>query len=265
MIVGLIGAGNMGGALARGWASADAGPDTVMIADANQQQARLLVDDTGGKRATNREVAESADVVVLAIKPTVLSAVAEEIRVIVSERALPIVSLLAGTDIELVEQAFGPGTPILRFMPNVAVEVRAGTLCYASNAALDEGVERDLHDLFSLVGDLVPVAEHLMDAATAISGAGPAFFSVVIEALVDAGVREGLRADQAAELAVATMAGTAALLSRHQGNTVELRRRVTSPGGATAAGLAALEQNRVRAAFGAAVEAVVRRAREFHK
>lgn len=265
MIVGLIGAGNMGGALARGWASAEAGPDTVMISDVNQHQLRALVDDVGGKRATNTEIADSADVIVLAIKPTVLATVAEEVRVTVSERRLPIVSMLAGTEIALIEQAFGSGTPILRFMPNVAVEVRAGTLCYASNAALDDQLERDLHDLFGLVGDLVSVPEHLMDAATAISGAGPAFFSLVIEALVDAGVRQGLTAAQASELAIATMGGTAELLSHHQGNTVELRRRVTSPGGATAAGLAALEQNRLRAGFGAAVEAVVRRAREFHK
>jgi pyrroline-5-carboxylate reductase len=255
----------MGGALARGWAGAGTGPDTVMVSDPNQNVLQALVDDVGGSKATNREIADSADVIVLAVKPAVLKTVAEEIRVTVSDRAIPIVSMLAGTEIALIEEAFGPGTPILRFMPNVAVEVRAGTLCYVSNDALGAGVERDLHDLFGQVGDLVPVPEALMDAATALSGAGPAFFALVIEALVDAGVREGLTAPQASELAVATMGGTAALLSHHQANTVELRRRVTSPGGATAAGLAALEQHKLRAAFDAAVEAVISRAREFHR
>jgi pyrroline-5-carboxylate reductase len=102
----------------------------------------------------------------------------------------------------------------------------------------------------------------LFDAATALSGCGPALFALVIEALTDAGVREGLDNRQAAELAVSAMAGTAELLKRGGGDAVLLRRKVTSPGGTTAAALAALEDHGVRSAFGAAVEAVVIRARE---
>jgi pyrroline-5-carboxylate reductase len=139
--------------------------------------------------------------------------------------------------------------------------VRSGTFCYARGANVDERLERDILDLFGLLGEIVRVDEGLLDAATGISGSGPAFLAVVVEALVEAGVREGLTASQASELAVTTMGGTADLLRLHGGDTAFVRRIVTSPGGVTAAGLAALEEHGVRAALGSAVRAVVEKAR----
>lgn len=263
MILGLIGAGNMAAALAEGWAMAESGPDQMMFSDVDQARASALADKVGGQRAgSNTELAESADVVVLAVKPDALDSVAKDIRVTVSERRLPLASILAATSIATLKEAFGPGTPILRFMPNVAAGARAGTFCYASSASLDEQTERSLLDLFGLLGDLVPVKEPLMSAATAISGCGPAFLAVVVEALVDAGIRHGLSERQASELAISTMGGTAELLRRREGDAVGLRHSVTSPGGVTAAGLAALEDRGVRAAFDAAVDAVVSREEE---
>jgi pyrroline-5-carboxylate reductase len=263
VIVGLIGAGNMASALAEGWALADSGPDTLMFSDVAVDRARALAERVGGQRAgSNSELAENVDVVVLAVKPDALEPVSQDIRVTVSERRLPIASILAATSIETLEQSLGPGTPILRLMPNVAAGVRAGTFCYVSNASLDEQTERSILDLFGLLGDLVPVKEPLFDAATALSGCGPAFFALVTEALTDAGVREGLTNEQAAELAISAIGGTAELLRRGGGDAVLLRRKVTSPGGTTAAGVAALEDHGLRAAIAAAVEAVVIRARE---
>jgi pyrroline-5-carboxylate reductase len=261
VIVGLIGAGNMAGALALGWAAAAAGPDELLLSDADTERARALADEVGGRLArSNRELAEASDVIVLAMKPGALSAVAEDVRVPVSERRLPVVSILGATAIATIEQALGQGTPILRFMPNVAAEVRQGTFCHASGAGLDERTERDLLDLFGLLGELVPVEERLMEAATAIAGCGPGFMALVIEALTDAGVEQGLTAAQAARLAVTTMGGSAALLASRRNDAPSVRRQVTSPGGVTAAGLAALERSGVRAAFADAVEAVVARA-----
>jgi pyrroline-5-carboxylate reductase len=146
-------------------------------------------------------------------------------------------------------------------MPNMAAEARAGTFCYAGGSEIGSGLEQDVLDLFGLLGEVVRVDERLIDAATAISGCGPAFLALVVEALVDAGVREGLSASQASELAIGTMVGTAELLRRRGGDTVSVKRAVASPGGVTAAGLAALEERGLRAAFGAAVEAAVQRAR----
>jgi pyrroline-5-carboxylate reductase len=262
VIVGLIGAGNMAGAMARGWAAAEAGPDEMLFSDADVDRARALAGEVGGRQAgSNRELAERADVVVLAMKPAALPPVAEDVRVPVSDRSIPVVSVLGATPIATLEQALGAGTPILRFMPNVAAEVRHGTFCYAASASLDERAARDLLDLFGLLGELVEVEERLMDAATAISGAGPAFMALVVEALTDAGVAQGLTANQASQLAISTMAGSAALLARRHGDAASLKRQVTSPGGVTAAGLAALERNGLRTAFADAVDAVVASAR----
>jgi pyrroline-5-carboxylate reductase len=259
VIVGLVGAGNMASALALGWAAAETGPDTVMVSDVDAERARGLADRSGASTAdSNRELADTADVLVLATKPAALGAVAEETRVTVTDRKLPVVSILGATPIAAVQEAFGGDTPVLRFMPNVAAEVRAGTFCYAAADSLDDRTLRSLLDLFGLLGELVPVEERQMDAATAISGCGPAFFALVVESLTDAGVKEGLDSRQAAQLALTTMAGTAELLRRR--DAVSVRRAVTSPGGVTAAGVARLEEYRVRAAFGAAVEAAVAKA-----
>jgi pyrroline-5-carboxylate reductase len=258
MVVGLIGAGNMAGALARGWSSHQSGPDRIILSDVDSERAKALAESVAGRQAKgNRDLAEQADVVVLAMKPAALAPVAEDIRATVAERGLPVVSILGATTTGAIEKAFGPGTAVLRFMPNVAAEVGHGTFCHTAGEHLNERTERDLLDLFGLLGELVAVEERLMEAATAISGCGPAFFSLVVEALTDAGVREGLPAATAERLAVATMQGTAELLRERGGDPVAVRRAVTSPGGVTAAGVAALEQDGVRAAFGNAVRAVV--------
>ena len=262
MIVGLIGVGNMGMALARGWSAAEAGPDDFLLSDLDTARAKAAAEEIGAKAVSSRELAETADLVVLSMKPAGLTDVAEEIRVTVSDRNIPVASILGATSIAQIEHAFGPGTPILRFMPNVAAEVRVGTFCYVGATGIDDRLERDLLDLFGLLGEVVPVDERLFDAATAISGCGPAFFALVVESLVDAGVAQGLSAPQAGELALATMAGTAELMRHHSGDTVSIKRAVTSPGGVTAAGLAALEEYGLRAALAAAVDAVVERAAE---
>jgi pyrroline-5-carboxylate reductase len=250
----------MARALARGWT--ETGPDDLLFSDVDPGRARAAAEDFGGKAVSSRELADSADLIVLAVKPTSLKAVAEEVRVTVSERGVPVASILGATSVARVEEAFGPGTAVLRFMPNVAAGVRHGTFCYAPGSDVDPGVERDVLDLFGLLGDIVPIDEPLMDAATAISGCGPAFFALVVESLVDAGVKEGLSAPEATALAVGTMAGTAELLGSRAGDTVSVKREVASPGGTTAAGLAALERHGLRAALAAAVEEVVRRAAE---
>jgi pyrroline-5-carboxylate reductase len=261
MVVGLIGAGNMAGALARGWSTSDAAPDEIVISDVDADRARGLAQATGARQVKgNRDLAQHADVIVLAMKPAALRAVAEDMRAVVADRELPVVSILGATPTAAVVEAFGPATGVLRFMPNVAAEVGHGTFCHAPGANLNPRTEQDLLDLFGLLGDLVAVDEHLMEAATAISGCGPAFFALVVEALTDAGVREGLPATVAERLAVATMRGTAELLHERGGNPVAVRRAVTSPGGVTAAGVAALEDHRLRAAFANAVRAVVERA-----
>jgi pyrroline-5-carboxylate reductase len=247
MKVGLIGAGNMASALARGWG------EPVLVSDVDEQRAQALAGEVGGEAlGSNAYVADQADVVVLCHKPAQLDAVAEEIR----DRAKAVVSILGGTPIANVERAY-PGLPVYRFMPNIPAEVGQGVLCYSPGERAGDGPEDEILALFGRAGTVIPLAEHLIDPATALMGCGPAFFSLVVEALVDAGVRHGLGPADASRMAVDTMAGTATVLRENGDDTLALRRRVTSPGGSTARGLAALEYGAVRAAFSEAVDAVV--------
>jgi pyrroline-5-carboxylate reductase len=246
MKLGLIGAGNMATALARGWG------EPLCVSDVDHGRAQILAEQIGGQApGSNAYVADQCDAVVLCHKPAQLEGVAEEIR----DRVKAVVSILGGTPLAAVEAAY-PGKPVYRFMPNIPAEVAQGVFCYAPGALASEGPEQDVLDMFGRVGTVVKLPEPLIEPATALMGCGPAFFALAVEALVDAGVRHGLTPDDAGRLAVETMAGTAAVLREHGNDTAGLRRRVTSPGGSTARGLAALERGGVRAAFSDAVDAV---------
>ena len=247
MRVGLIGAGNMGGALARGLG------EPVLVSDADRARAEALAAEVGGEALdSNAELAVRADLVVLCHKPAQLAQVAAEI----AGRARAVASILGGTPLAEVERAY-PGVPVYRFMPNISAEVGRGVLCYAGGARAAEGPEAEVLELFGRVGTVVALDEPLIEPATALMGCGPAFFALVVEALVDAGVRHGLPAEVGAPMAVETMGGTAAVLSARGHDAQALRRRVTSPGGSTARGLAALERGGLRTAFSDAVDAVV--------
>ena len=237
----------MATALARGWG------EPLWVSDVDHGRAQLLAEEIGGEApGSNAYVADQCDAVVLCHKPGQLEEVAEDVR----ERVKAVISILGGTPLAAVEAAY-PGKPVYRFMPNIPAEVGQGVFCYAPGTHASEGPEQDVLDMFGRIGTVVKLAEPLIEPATALMGCGPAFFALVAEALVDAGVRHGLTADAAGRLAVETMAGTAAVLREHGDDTAGLRRRVTSPGGSTARGLAALERGGVRAAFSDAVDSVV--------
>ncbi|HYV16031.1 MAG TPA: pyrroline-5-carboxylate reductase dimerization domain-containing protein [Conexibacter sp.] len=247
MRVGLIGAGNMASALARGWG------DPVLCTDAIAARAAALAAELGGEvAASNAELAQQADVVVLCHKPDQLAAVAEE----VAPHAQAVVSILGGVGLEALRGAY-PGVPVIRLMPNVAVEVRQGVICIAAAPDVPAALASEVVALLERVATVAHVPEPLMEVATAVMGVGPAYVSLFVEAQVDAAVRLGMPPELAAQLATATAAGTAALLAARDYDTLGVRRAVTSPGGSTARGLAALEQGGLRSSFQAAAEAVV--------
>lgn len=241
MRIGLVGSGNMASALARGWG------EPVLCTDSGSGRARALAQETGGEAvATNAELAQRADLVVLAHKPPQLQEVAEE----VAPHAKRIVSVLARTGLDELRAAY-PGIPVARVEPNTPVALRAGT-CSLAVESDDPEIAREL---FAPLGAVVDVPERLMTIAGGVNGVGPAYLSLVAEAWVDAAVRRGMPAAMAAELVRGTMAGTAELL--RSADTLAVRRGVTSPGGTTARGLAALERGGLRAAFAEAMDAVV--------
>lgn len=249
MQVGLIGAGNMARALARGWG------DPVLCSDAGSGRAADLVAELGGEALTNRQVAERADVVVLCHKPHQLGAVADEIR----EAATVIASVLGGVGPRMLQTSY-PDTPVFALMPNTPVEVRRGAIVYAESptgSPANSEAEAGVLELFGRVGTVVRVPEALLGPATALSGVGPAYQALLVEAQVDAAVRRGLAPALASQLMVETLAGSAALLAQRGYDTLAVRREVTSPGGSTARGLAELERGGVRSAFQRAMDAVI--------
>jgi pyrroline-5-carboxylate reductase len=249
MQVGFIGSGNMARALARGWG------DPVLCTDSGSGRARKLAEELGGEAlASNRELAERADVVILAHKPAQLAEVAWE----AAGSAKAVVSLLARTPVADVRSAY-PGVPSFRVEPNVAVEVGRGVLAFAESDAVetDPALRERLKEHFGRLGTVVEVPERLMSVAGACSGVGPAYWALLVEAWVDAAVKRGMPATQASQLITETMAGSAELIRARGGDTLAVRRAVASPGGTTARGLAALERGGVRAAFSSAMDDVV--------
>jgi pyrroline-5-carboxylate reductase len=246
MKIGLIGAGNMATALARGWGR------PVLCTDVLPERARSLAEETGGEAlADSAEVARRADLVVLCHKPAQLRDVAREI----GGHARAVASILGGVPRGALVEAY-PDRPVYRLLPSTPVEVRQGVVLLAQ--ADGQALDAEVAELFGEVGLLVPIDEALMEAAMGLMSCAPAFWALVAEAQIDAGVRHGVPSERAAELVVQTMAGTAALL-RHRGHdTLAARRQVTSPGGSTARGLDALERGGVRAAFSDAIDAVCR-------
>lgn len=247
MKIGLIGAGNMARAMAHGW------QQPVLCADPVSERAQALAQETGGQAfASNAEVARQADLVVLCHKPAQLEEVAGE----VAPAARAVASILAATGLDALKAAY-PGRPAYRFIPSLPVEVRQGAVVQAADEPQDPVVDREVHDLFARLGSVVTVEDRLVDVAMGLMSCAPAYVALVAEAQIDAGVRRGLRADQAAGLVVQTLAGTAELLRARGCDTLAVRREVTSPGGVTARGLAALERAGLRSAFDDALDAVL--------
>lgn len=244
MQVGLIGAGNMARALARGWG------EPVLVSDAGSGRAAALAAELGGEALSNAEVAERADLVILCHKPYQLHQVAAEI----SGEAKCVASILGGVLVSSLQHHY-PGTPVFRFEPNTPTEVRRGVICYARPESPPER-EAEVLELFRRLGTVVSLPERLMDVAGAVSAVGPAYQALVVEAQVDAAVRHGLDARTAGELAVGTALGSAELIRKRDYDTLQVRREVASPGGTTARGLEALDRHGVRTAFQAAIDAV---------
>ncbi|HZU61329.1 MAG TPA: pyrroline-5-carboxylate reductase, partial [Solirubrobacteraceae bacterium] len=253
--VGLIGAGNMARALARGWG------EPILCSDGGSGRAQELVAEVGGEAlSSNREVAERADLVVLCHKPYQLDQVAGEI----AGTAKAVASVLGGVSTGLLQQAY-PDTPVFALQPNTPVEIRRGVIVYAerpltgaaNHPPADPDLEPMVLELFGRLGTVVRLPEALVEVASTLSAVGPAYEALLTEAQVDAGVRRGLPAALASQLVVETMAGTAALLAHRGYDTLAVRREVTSPGGVTARGLAALEKAGIRGAFQNAIDAIV--------
>ena len=248
MKLGLIGAGNMASALARGIG------EPVLVHDVDEAKARALAEELGGEAVgSNAEVAERSDVLVLCHKPGQLEEVAREI----DGRAKVVVSILAATSTDRIADAY-PGASIHRFIPNIPTEVRRGVLVYVAGPRADQGPEDEILELMGRTGTVIRLDdEPLIEPAMALMACGPGFMALVAEEFAAAGAAHGLDPDDAMRMVVETMGGTADYLARHDYDGPALRTRVATPGGTTEKGLIALEQNGLGDVTRAAVDAVV--------
>ncbi len=263
MKFGFIGAGKMATALARGWVSRGLLDPAQVLASAPGETSRRKFGEAVAATVTgsNTEVVDGAEVLVLCIKPQVMPHVLAEIRPHVTARHL-VVSVAAGVSLGQLRQGLGADCRCVRVMPNTPCLVgeSASGYCPADTASPEDVALVDR--LLNAVGKAVRVPESLLDAVTGLSGSGPAYVAVVIEALADGGVLMGLSRDVALLLAAQTVLGAATMIAGGEYHPGVLKDMVSSPGGTTIAGLHALEQGNLRGTLIGCVEAATKRAKE---
>jgi len=261
--IGFIGAGNMAEALIAGLLHADLTPSARLVAS-DIDASRLAAVNQAYRIRThvnNRAVAKEADILVLAVEPQILGGVLEEIAEAVPRRAL-VVSVAAGYPLARIARGLPGVEHIVRAMPNTPSLVRQGVTAVAYEERLSEQDAAAVRLLFESIGRMLRVEERWLDAVTGLSGSGPAYVYVMIEALADGGVKMGLPRQTAELLAAQTVAGAARLLLDSGEHPGVLKDRVASPGGTSIAGLHQLERGGLRAALFSAVEAAAKRSSE---
>lgn len=261
--LGVIGAGNMGSALVRGIVRAGAvPPQQVIVADPEPGRADALARDLGvATAAGNRQAAEGSLYVVLAVKPGVVGPVLAEIAPVL-EPDQTVVSIAAGVPLSRLRGALGSSSAaLIRVMPNTPALVGAGAFGLSAPGVPPERTQ-ELVQMLGAVGLVVEVDESQMDAVTGLSGSGPAFVFLLIEAMADGGVAAGLPRGTAQALAAQTVLGAAKMILETGQHPGALKDAVASPGGTTIAGLAELERGRFRSTVLSAVQAAAARARE---
>jgi pyrroline-5-carboxylate reductase len=252
--VGIIGAGKIGGSLLV--RLAESGDFDLAVSDIHPEQ--LVPYEKRGIRTTssNLELAEGSDLVVVAVKPWDVAQVLEEISPATEGKA--VTSVAAGVSIARISEKLPPGTAVLRVMPNVCASVGLGSAVVTANEP-GRATLPTVMDIFRHVGDVMELPERMFDAATALHGSGPAYVALFADALIQAGVREGIPRDAARRLVVETIAGTAVLLKDRSAHQV--RDEVMTPGGTTAAAFVAMEKAGFVAAVYDGVNAATQRAR----
>ena len=257
MKYGFIGCGNMGGAIAKALTA---------------KGADLAVTDRSGKAmalgfpyTSAEDIAENAERIFLAVKPQMMAGVLEKLKPILQEKKPLLITMAAGLTMEKIDEMAGGGFPIIRIMPNTPTSIGMGVIQYCANDLVSEDILADWLADMALCGLLDPLNEKLIDAASALSGSGPAYVYMFLEALADGAVACGIPRAKAYEYAAMTLAGSARMYLETKQHPGALKDAVCSPGGSTIAGVKALEEGAFRAAVMNCVAATYQRNKELGK
>lgn len=264
--IGFIGAGNMATALIKGLLASGVADSTGLVAaDKDEKALRRIGRDFGVRTCScNTQAVSDSSVVVLAVKPQHVRGVLEEIREEMIPRRL-LISIAAGIPVKTIQNIVGSRIPVIRVMPNTPALVQQGVSALAAGESCTSDHMAVAKRIFGAVGETVEVKEDLMDAVTALSGSGPGYIFRIMECMAGAGVRVGLPEETAYRLVVQSFLGAAYLAKTSDDSLEELRRKVTSPGGTTAAGLAVFDEKGLEDIITGAVRAAWTRSRDLAK
>ena len=261
--VGFIGAGSMGEALVKAVLEAELfNPENILVSDIKKERRQELKSSYGVETTTNNgELVSKVDYLILAIKPKMVNKVLTQVGSLINEDQI-LFSIAAGVSIKQLENNLANEVAVARLMPNTPALIGEGALAYTLGKAAGEEAKKLVEDLFTPAGIVVQVEEELMDAVTGLSGSGPAYIYVLIEAMADAGVYEGLAREKAVKLAAQTVKGAAEMVIKRVEHPAKLKDMVTSPGGTTITGLKKLEEAGFRAAIYKAIGAAADKSRQ---
>jgi len=259
---GVIGVGNMGAAIIRGVAKKLLSSEQIFVTDVDPQKVDELRTELGVNAFdTVGQLVGNVDTILYSAKPNNAAKIFKQARELVKPSQL-LISIAAGIPIAQLESYFAESIPVIRVMPNIAVTVGSGVAAISPGSYADENHLAKSQAIFNAVGSSLIIEEKQLDAVTGLSGSGPAFVFVFIEALIDAGVHVGLSREDAHQLAVQTVLGAAKIIDQNREHPAVWKSRVTTPAGTTAAGLFELEQGKFRSIINAAVIAATERAQE---
>jgi len=264
--IAVLGTGNMGTSLLLGIIKAGLTPARKITAcDINTEKLQALAERWHVRTSTSlRDAVEGADIVLLCVKPMTVPKVLKEIKPVVRANHL-VISIAAGVRIAFLQETLGRPIGIIRTMPNIASTVDEGATAMSFGEHVSEAQKQNAEAIFKAVGDVVTVAEEQLDAVTGLSGSGPAYIYMVIEALIDGGVKMGLARDIATRLAIQTVLGSAKLVKSSGLHPAILRDQVTTPGGTAINAIHELESHGLRSMLINAVATATRRSEELSK
>lgn len=262
--IAVIGGGQMGEALLAGIIKSGVEPRDIVVAENNGERAQEIRDRYGVLVTDVADAAESSDYVFIAVKPKDVPAVVKPISDVTTnlEKEVVLVSIAAGVPTTFYENLLSAGSPVIRVMPNTPMLVSAGVCAVSAGRYAQPEQVKMVSELLAATGTVIEVSENDMDLVTAVSGSGPAYFFLMVEAMIEAAVGLGMTRPTAAKLTIGTIAGSAKMLEETGNTPVELRESVTSPGGTTAAALRTFEDGGLRSMVYDAMEACAEKSAE---